>query len=353
MKDKSNNNNRVRQVFDTAAQDFRDLPCPNNLVVASLIRDGTPRVISLAAGLLNSAIAVPLDVFISVTKKVYSLVVESSVMSISDHMVPLRDQARHAQVQDFARSFDNCVTITTTATAATTTRNVVRYGIVDQTMLVPFQVGGGPLDWFVDSVALGLTGIGFAYNTLLGLLKAPWEQLYEFFRLLLGLIATVLGTNNIFLNPRSPINFVIMGRVQATLGQCRREHVAIDDNELPSLMNNADALRELWSNSEHFLKYAVAAYGPIQISANQVGDLAALAEEQANEKTKQFIADYLNLPREDILYASKPGGDSELTNHVVAVDVKRQQVVFAIRGTYSVDGVNSDLEAETGEEGDD
>ena len=60
------------------------------------------------------------------------------------------------------------------------------------------------------------------------------------------------------------------------------------------------------------------------------------------------IARFLGISIKDIQYMTPAGGDPNLVGHFVAVDRRSKAVVLAIRGTYSVSDVVTDLDAETG-----
>lgn len=60
------------------------------------------------------------------------------------------------------------------------------------------------------------------------------------------------------------------------------------------------------------------------------------------------IARFLGISIKDIKYMTPAGGDPNLVGHFVAVDRRSKAVVLAIRGTYSVSDVVTDLDAETG-----
>lgn len=69
-----------------------------------------------------------------------------------------------------------------------------------------------------------------------------------------------------------------------------------------------------------------------------------------DDVNKAKIQRYLNLKPYDVVYITPlyVGGSTKLLRHFVAVDKKVNAVVLAIRGTYTVSGVVTDLDATTG-----
>jgi Lipase (class 3) len=175
-----------------------------------------------------------------------------------------------------------------------------------------------------------------------GPVAASWADILFFF----GALPSILGTPEnfweILTNVRSFGNFLIVSRIVESMADDRHARVTIDSGL------SREQTKELLL---HYLKYATAAYGPIQIAANIVGSVTDIIadesgkEDQASRAARLAIALYIDVLFDGILYCSKPGGSDDLINHIVVVDHKRQEVLLAIRGTYSVDGVSTDLEA--------
>jgi hypothetical protein len=119
------------------------------------------------------------------------------------------------------------------------------------------------------------------------------------------------------------------------------------------------------------MKYATAAYGVSMIGSSET--LISLKQfhhwsifdfiERMLDNTGSFvlgswdktikakIVRYLNIRPYQILYITPlyVGGSTKILRHFVAVDAKKKAVVLAIRGTYSISGLNTDLDATTGE----
>ena len=80
----------------------------------------------------------------------------------------------------------------------------------------------------------------------------------------------------------------------------------------------------------------------LQVYGKKVGTVPLL-QGTSEDKRKRKIARYLNIPEEDIIGATKPGGDIDILGHFIAVDKRKSAVVLALRGTYTLSGVKSDL----------
>jgi len=76
---------------------------------------------------------------------------------------------------------------------------------------------------------------------------------------------------------------------------------------------------------------------------------APLIQDLSEEKRRKKTARYINVKEEDIIRMSDPGGDIDLLGYFIAVDRKATKtggkpvVVLALRGTYTVSGLKSDL----------
>lgn len=60
------------------------------------------------------------------------------------------------------------------------------------------------------------------------------------------------------------------------------------------------------------------------------------------------IAKFLDIDKEDVKYATEPGGDLKLLGHFVAVDHESKSVVLAIRGTHNTSEWITDFDATAG-----
>jgi hypothetical protein len=120
------------------------------------------------------------------------------------------------------------------------------------------------------------------------------------------------------------------------------------------------------STVRRFMRYATAAYG---LSMMESAERRITYNPLANwtifdgvtnvtkwvfgcwdDVNKAKIQQYLNLKADDLVYITPlyVGGSTKLLRHFVAVDKKVNAVVLAIRGTYTVSGVVTDLDATTG-----
>ena len=262
-------------------------------------------------------------------------------------------QAEQELTDDFAKSLELAVASNQEAAEELGFVHIVE----SNTLVVPLRQGG-PLffvDTIVDSIVLGITTLGFLFNTVVGLFMPDanaLRQLIDSFTLFFGVLKTILGSNErfweILKNKRSFGNFLIVAKIVESRADGRRERVAVDPH-LP-----VPVLQAFFQDSHHYMKYATAAYGPIQVAANVIGSVTPFLglegeevseQKQASERARKNIAKYLEIPVEDLLYCSAPGGKSDLINHLVAVNRDRKEVVLAIRGTYSVAGINTDLDA--------
>jgi hypothetical protein len=60
------------------------------------------------------------------------------------------------------------------------------------------------------------------------------------------------------------------------------------------------------------------------------------------------IAQFLNIEKDDVKFATEPGGDLKLLGHFVAVDHETKSVVLAIRGTHNTSEWVADFDATAG-----
>jgi hypothetical protein len=69
-----------------------------------------------------------------------------------------------------------------------------------------------------------------------------------------------------------------------------------------------------------------------------------------DDVNKAKIQRYVNIKPYDLVYITPlyVGGSTELLRHFVAVDSKKKAVVLAIRGTFTVSGLVTDLDGTTG-----
>jgi hypothetical protein len=133
----------------------------------------------------------------------------------------------------------------------------------------------------------------------------------------------------------------------------------------------------------HFMKYSTAAYGIASIKAalaqtanvadapeltngskncdtNGNGFISNVALKPGNSTRPDYITNtphefatlksisrHIGIPKEDIVMFAKPGGSNDILRHFVAIDHHRQQVILAIRGTFSVSGIVIDMDGDT------
>ena len=128
----------------------------------------------------------------------------------------------------------------------------------------------------------------------------------------------------------------------------------------------------------HFMKFATASYGIASIKAALAqtagapdapeitstsrstyssttnialppGNSFYITDTPHELATLKSISDHIGVPEEDIVMFAKPGGSNDILRHFVAVDRKREQVILAIRGTFSVSEIVIDMDGDTRE----
>ncbi len=70
-----------------------------------------------------------------------------------------------------------------------------------------------------------------------------------------------------------------------------------------------------------------------------------LAANVSEEKRKRRMSRYLGIREEDIIDPTPPGGDLDIIGHFLAVDRRKNAIVLALRGTYTISGIKTDAAA--------
>lgn len=163
-------------------------------------------------------------------------------------------------------------------------------------------------------------------------------------------------------------NIIILGRTQDVFWD--EEVKKNKENSTPTMTEVEDGYR--------FMKHSTAAYGVLTVSS--VNDYLAANDEKvtianfdgytgtglAKElgikdelsrrylvntpselKTRQTISQHVGIPESDIIMFVKPGGNIKILRHYIAVDRKKEEVILALRGTYSITEALIDLDVET------
>ena len=95
------------------------------------------------------------------------------------------------------------------------------------------------------------------------------------------------------------------------------------------------------------MKYATAAYGNNMIRSVQIG-IDGRWDSRANSGTRALISDHVGVPPEDIVSLDLDhDADGTHLRHFVAIDHINQQVILAIRGTFSFSEIVVDVAAQS------
>lgn len=96
-----------------------------------------------------------------------------------------------------------------------------------------------------------------------------------------------------------------------------------------------------------FMKYSTAAYGNNMIRSVQIG-LDGRFDSRVNRMTRTLVSEHVGVPEEDIVSLDLDhDAEGHHLRHFVAVDHLNQQIVLAIRGTFSFAEIVVDVAAQS------
>jgi len=207
-------------------------------------------------------------------------------------------------------------------------------------------------------------GFGFVFNAAVDFLTSPGQKVSEWGTASIALLGYLLYSGigrdlaQAFARPGAINDIRIMGNVQARLKDVRHAQVATEE------VRNFPLKDAMW-----YMRYATAAYGMSMMeSAERLitfdplanwtifrGPKRMVAKTMAwvfgswDDVNKAKIQRYVNIKPYDLVYITPlyVGGSTELLRHFVAVDSKKKAVVLAIRGTFTVSGLVTDLDGTT------
>ncbi|KAI2507611.1 hypothetical protein MHU86_6798 [Fragilaria crotonensis] len=214
-----------------------------------------------------------------------------------------------------------------------------------------------------DAISQLFSLFGFVLNSILDLLTNPAQKYSAFLNTIKMFAAFLMRTgittelSNAIATRNAVTNMMLVARIQGSLDDSRRADVAF---RTPPFTPKEEM--HLLQESKRHLQYATAAYGTFQISASdslpqdhqqqQKGPLMAAgiiddAMDQLQKKFRRRIAKYLGLAEEDILYMTSPGEELSVIPHFVAIEKATKSLILALRGTNSLTGVFTDIDATT------
>lgn len=209
------------------------------------------------------------------------------------------------------------------------------------------------------SQAMG--AVGFFNNTILDLATLPFrgdlgQWISETSKLRGYLVFSGVGGEllDAFLSPGSLSAMIILGRIQKERNvvgdeDSRRSRVAM--KTLPSNIPDKDAFKSVMTEAAIYTRYASAAYGAETMKAakllqnvNTKTDHFSIFQTTCEMKRLRKISKYVGVPVGDIIVSTPPGGDSDILGHIITVDRRMKAIVLALRGTYTISGVKTDLQ---------
>uniref|UniRef100_A0A7S1CXI7 sn-1-specific diacylglycerol lipase n=1 Tax=Cyclophora tenuis TaxID=216820 RepID=A0A7S1CXI7_CYCTE len=237
--------------------------------------------------------------------------------------------------------------------------------IADAKTVVPQARYGNVLQSSVANVVtLILSAAGFSMNACLDLLTSPGDKAVDWAATLVAFGSYLRRTGvskemeSALLTPRLPDNIRIIATAQTQLGY--GDGVRRGNAKEPSPFTTKQEAA-IMTDAQRYMKFATAAYGVFQSMAgnvssgsknvisvlNPVTRVKAVMDGASLDERRKRTAKYVKISANDVLYLTPAGGNSELIGHFVAVDHLTKSVVLAIRGTYSVTGAITDVNATT------
>jgi hypothetical protein len=131
-------------------------------------------------------------------------------------------------------------------------------------------------------------------------------------------------------------NVVILGRIHRILNaKMDRRTLAKVTNKHQKIPSREEALR--------YMRYATAVYGSTMIAAAEM-DARGIVDTRLSPLTKTRVSEHIHVPEDDIaLFDLDFGGDGQHLRHFLAVDHIHKKVVLAIRGTFNLVEVVTDV----------
>lgn len=187
-----------------------------------------------------------------------------------------------------------------------------------------------------------LSGVGFVSSAATSLLSDRAQ--YSRWKPAVEALALFLKTSGIQLELSKSLTFrlldytVILGRIQraALRGRDIRDLV---------LLSPSNSALDCFHPDEYlrYMRYATAVYGETMIRAAEM-DVDGTIDTRLSSVALPRIAKHVGLEETDIVVLDVAyGGDSELLRHLVAVDHRHKKVVLAIRGSFSISEMVSDV----------
>ena len=203
-----------------------------------------------------------------------------------------------------------------------------------------------------DIGALILSCVGWLSNAALEAILHPLELSKTIWRLLkflpfvssTGLLKELMRI--LFMICKHPQTLEQTAAIQTRLANRRRADCAIQGTITESVK------QQLLADSKRYFKFATAAYGIPQMLASELLHPTKKRTMGITQTIDYFvvgkIATHLGIPRNQILYLTPVSGSLSNSYHFVAVDLKTESVVLAIRGTNSLSELCVDAMASTG-----
>ena len=163
------------------------------------------------------------------------------------------------------------------------------------------------------------------------------------------------------LNRRLGVNLCLLGRVQS--------HLAAEEEELAAISSGRKKKRRrfysfsskpsssspkinsaLLEEARRYIKYATAVYGQAMMNAARV-DAKGRIDGKVGRVSKESISQHISVPVDGIklMDVSSIDGDPNILKHMVVTDHENQKVVLSIRGTFSLEEIILDIDADSRE----
>lgn len=201
--------------------------------------------------------------------------------------------------------------------------------------------------------------IGFFSSSVSSLLKDPfkvWDQTQQPLLAFLNFLKTSgIGTELNQALSTSALSMALLFRVHASLAQGPSNTQIHHQSKEEATPQEEELDENFWQRARRYMRYATAVYGRSMIRAATIeahGSFKDLAE-SVGQETLQTISNHIQVPVQDLVWvevaydytttSDANDTDHDLLRHLVAVDHIHQEVVLAIRGTFSIQEIAVDL----------
>lgn len=190
-----------------------------------------------------------------------------------------------------------------------------------------------------------LSGAGFSWNAIRDVTKAGQHHLE--WKRALGRLQEYLEDSgiqlemNLAMNERFITNISVYDEVQREIGHDRQEASKLDcvPSDIPELAEAA-----------HFMRFATAVYGSEMIASSvlECGHHTVDITELDDGNEAHAFAYTRCLKEDAVVVDVNSGGSMDYLRHFCVVDHSKKALVLALRGTFSISGLVTDLVGFTG-----